>query len=1081
MPPSAPSSVLAAVARGRHVTHRLVVRNNSSSLHGHRNAWQSRRRCILIRSLSSLPSACEVPDRILESEETTKSDPVNDETHETPALGLRESIAERSAGDDKASPQPSVGDDRIVSVPSLNILEALKTDSFNATDGDISSENDVGLDAAKPSPQDTTTNGKGKPSLSELLMVDIYSKSWSEPDTNENNSRFGRRRGGDAPFQPRWDQNDTFGRTRRYGGREESDWRGNRRTQMREPRTFSNEGDVMQESSEMSSAAQLEFSELADQSASLLDRLYGDDESSTLQLMDFDAVMTRWSQFHQKAGDMDRDLKQDASHECTKLLEALEQNYDDVARSLAGSDGTSDVPQPRHSRLMPNAVSYNLVLHTLANSGKGPKVAGEAVAILNKMLDRCEEYIVLVDSSSDENASTALPPPPEPTVITFNSTLHAIAKSGAEEAGYYAEDVYLRMEEWTKERKHQGRVSPDKCHYRGAIPNARTLSCLLDAWTRKTSQRYGGFAGRSEALLLSAVKRRQKYVNAVVGRVDGEALESNEHHDHSKSFDDEDDVIEEEVVDEEGSLANIELSDISTVEGADVIEDETQWVDLDIPSLKPNTVAFNTSIHAWASSQRGSNGARRAQELLKQLETFSESEELEGPEGWIDPSSLVDDGMDEHDLNLCPNVRSYSMVMNAWSNAAAVEIGSGESAALHCEAILAKMEERGADDASIRPNIFAYTTCISAWANTKDVEHAASRAEGILNRLLDTHYADSQSDLPSFEGVDDDAGHAAPFNSVITAYARSSDPSSTDRALGILDRLDAYSIPPTLTSYNAALDACARHGDPDRGQAVLERMRKKGFEPDSTSYNTILNCYARSLEPLRGDRAWDFLYTLEDRRESGDSRFVPSRISYASVLNAYARESGDEEYGGIATVKRAKAVYDRFVEKVDHGHLFRGTDSHCNAAFLNCCANVYGTRSERKEALIMAIQAFEEMKRDPSLHGEINHYIFGTMFKACIRLSSDSQECEKLLKSLFVQACNRGCLSKAVLGQFLKSTPSQLNLRVIVENGGSKRSIPKEWHSKVPPNHKPSPPSAAWLADDEAREMKKVERQSLNN
>ena len=129
----------------------------------------------------------------------------------------------------------------------------------------------------------------------------------------------------------------------------------------------------------------------------------------------------------------------------------------------------------------------------------------------------------------------------------------------------------------------------------------------------------------------------------------------------------------------------------------------------------------------------------------------------------------------------------------------------------------------------------------------------------------------------------------------------------------------------------------------------------------------------------------------------------------------------------------------------------------------------------------MAIQAFEEMKRDPSLHGEINHYIFGTMFKACIRLSSDSQECEKLLKSLFVQACNRGCLSKAVLGQFLKSTPSQLNLRVIVENGGSKRSIPKEWHSKVPPNHKPSPPSAAWLADDEAREMKKVERQSLNN
>lgn len=1066
MPPSAPSSMLAAV---ENVMHRLFVNRNISSSFHHRNAnWRSRRRRIK-RPLSSLPSALGVSDRVLD--------------------------AERSADDDKASPQPSVGDDRIVSIPSLNIMEALKTDSFNVTDGDISIENDVGLDAAKPSPKYTTANGKVKPSLSELLQVDIFSKSWSEPDTNEENSmQVGWRRGGDAPFQPSWNQNDTFSRTRTLGGNsafsasEESNWRGNHnnhKTHTREPRTFLAKEEITQESSEVSEAY-LDFIELADQSASLLDKLAGDDESSTLQLMDFDAVMTRWSQFHQKAGDTDRDLKRNASHECTKLLEALERNYDDVTRSLTESDGTSAVQQPKHSRLVPNAVSYNLVLHTLAHSGKGHQVAGEAMAILNRMLDRCEKYIVLKDSSSDENASTALPPPPEPSVITFNSTLHAIAKSGAQDAGYYAEDAFLRMEEWTKERNHQGRALPDKCHYRGAIPNARTLSCLLDAWTRKTSQRNVGPAEispeRTEALLLSAAKRRQNYVSVVAGRVDDEELQSHTQHDHGESFTDEDDTdeIEEELVDEEGSLTKIELSDNSTAEGGDVTEEEAQWVDLDLPPLKPNTVAFNTSIHAWASSQRGRKGAHRAQELLSQLESFSESEELEGSEEWIDPSSLVDDGMDEHDLNLSPNARSYSMVMNAWSNVATVDRGSGESAALHCEAILAKMEERGADDASIRPNIIAYTTCISAWANTRGVEHAASRAEGILNRLLDTHYTDVQSELPSFEGVADDASHAAPFNSVITACARSSDPSSTDRALAILDKLEASPIPPTLTSYNAALDACARHGDPDRGQAILDRMRENDIEPDSTSYNTILNSYSRTLEPLRGDRARDFLFTLEERRESGDSSFAPSRISYASVLNAYARESGDRECGGIATVKRAKEVYDRFIEKVDYGYLYGGTDSHCNAAFLNCCANVYGTRSERREALIMAIQAFEQTKRDPSLHGELNHYIFSTMLKACIRLSSDSKECHKLLKSLFVQACNRGCMSNVVLGQFLKNTPPQLNLRVILENGGSKRSIPEEWHSNVPPRHKPSPPSATLPADDETEKMRKVERQSMS-
>ncbi|EJK77248.1 hypothetical protein THAOC_00930, partial [Thalassiosira oceanica] len=190
MPPSAPSSMLAAV---ENVMHRLVVNRNISSSFHHRNAnWRSRRRRIK-RPLSSLPSALGVSDRVLD--------------------------AERSADDDKASPQPSVGDDRIVSIPSLNIMEALKTDSFNVTDGDISIENDVGLDAAKPSPKDTTTNGKVKPSLSELLQVDIFSKSWSEPDTNEENSmQVGWRRGGDAPFQPSWNQNDTFSRTRTLGG-----------------------------------------------------------------------------------------------------------------------------------------------------------------------------------------------------------------------------------------------------------------------------------------------------------------------------------------------------------------------------------------------------------------------------------------------------------------------------------------------------------------------------------------------------------------------------------------------------------------------------------------------------------------------------------------------------------------------------------------------------------------------------------------------------------------------------------------------------------------------------------------------
>ena len=124
---------------------------------------------------------------------------------------------------------------------------------------------------------------------------------------------------------------------------------------------------------------------------------------------------------------------------------------------------------------------------------------------------------------------------------------------------------------------------------------------------------------------------------------------------------------------------------------------------------------------------------------------------------------------------------------------------------------------------------------------------------------------------------------------------------------------------------------------------------------------------------------------------------------------------------------------------------------------LNCCANIYGTRSERREALIMAITAFEDMKKDPHLHGEPGQYTFGTMMKACSRLSGDAAEKNRLMESLFQQTCKRGLLSKSTLGQFLRHTPNHFNTKVILNMGGSKREIPSDWHRNVPKWQKPTP------------------------
>ena len=105
--------------------------------------------------------------------------------------------------------------------------------------------------------------------------------------------------------------------------------------------------------------------------------------------------------------------------------------------------------------------------------------------MLERMLTRCRTYSDAMieeeegtasSSSSDgnNNNSNAPHPPPEPTIVTFNSVVHAIARSGARDAGHLAEEAWDRMERCREECCAAERSS-DWC-YEGVLPNARTLA-----------------------------------------------------------------------------------------------------------------------------------------------------------------------------------------------------------------------------------------------------------------------------------------------------------------------------------------------------------------------------------------------------------------------------------------------------------------------------------------------------------------------------------------------------------------------------------------------------------------------------
>jgi len=546
------------------------------------------------------------------------------------------------------------------------------------------------------------------------------------------------------------------------------------------------------------------------------------------------------------------------------------------------------------------------------------------------------------------------PPPPEPSVITMNSALHAIARSGAADAGHLAEEVYRAMEGWRDECEIPDDGGPSSRFYRGVRPNARTLACVMDAWANHagTARLATPFAPeRADAILRLAVERRREYVDHVTGRAPRECggVEPPDEREGGDAFADGGDIIEVETIQEELRPMGMEL--VSSSSSSRLRERPTsQPIETTEPPLTPNTVAFNTCIHAWAVCDRGREGALRAQELLFELEALSDSGELDLP--GEDPREITTDDDDAQAAGLTPNARTYSMVMNAWANVANVEGGSGEDAASRCEDILNKMEGRGAVKKSVRPNLVAYVTSISAWARTRNVAYAASRAENILNRMIDLYYSENKSELPLLDGDVEFASHDAPFNSVITCYARSSDPFATERAFAVLERLIASPINPTVTTFNAVMDVCAKHGDPVGALEVFDKMKDMSIRGDSTSVDTILNAFGRCETAGSAERAYDFLRKLEQSSE--EYNFTPSAVSYSSVINAFARASG-KDYGGLPAVKRAKEIYDSLIDQMKNGAIHGAADPFANSCLLNCCANIYGSRVAKKEALVTAV------------------------------------------------------------------------------------------------------------------------------
>lgn len=271
-------------------------------------------------------------------------------------------------------------------------------------------------------------------------------------------------------------------------------------------------------------------------------------------------------------------------------------------------------------------------------------------------------------------------------------------------------------------------------------------------------------------------------------------------------------------------------------------------------SLAPTTVSWNATINAWSKSADRNAGVR-AQKLLDRM------------------NALYSSGVSF----VRPDEFSYCSVIDSWSE-------SGDRNAGHkAEELLNELE-----DASIRPNLICYSSALNAWVAGRDRD-GARRAELLLKRM-ESLYRDGEKALKP---------NAFCFNIVLNAHAKAGDAKSAERFLAYME--DLYSsgknedTRPTSISFSAVIDSWARSGRKDAPERALKifRRSKEFIVPSVPVRNTVINVWAKAAAS-RPDAAGRAEALLREMIDSGDEQLLPTRVSFNTCMDAWAKSRHPE-------------------------------------------------------------------------------------------------------------------------------------------------------------------------------------------
>lgn len=463
-----------------------------------------------------------------------------------------------------------------------------------------------------------------------------------------------------------------------------------------------------------------------------------------------------------------------------------------------------------------------------------------------------------------------------------------------------------------------------------------------------------------------------------------------------------------------------------------------------------DVTSYNIVIDTWAKSKSNDGGAE-VDKLLKRMlssddispDVFTFNAILDTCSNMNDKTPDVHEKVEEYysimqSLQIKPNIRTYNIVMGAYSKAIANHLEVSRSTNVintNEDTTMKNKQQFQSEQAKQQQQKRKHE---SNAVETKELQKMASK------RVMDLFQ----------EAKDDEELEvtAVTYTTAVDSLARCCLPHTCETLVNELEEL-----------FNNAKEKFDEESDDDEKypNSVLALC------PNIRTYTALINAWSWSKDRESPTKSTQTLEKVEQTYEESlqskkfDTGFCntikPNVRTYTAVISCIAHSRlQDKAVLALNVLKRLVTKYTKTNDVAFRPNIFtyNAVIDTCSKVYASNCKNPKDDGAKmQSDALKIAFDVFKLIRKDKSV--KANYVTYGTLLKATKNLLPPGEERNNIIKVLFARCCKEGHVDKSVLKQLRQTVSIDMYTELLGEDTFDKfgsvhlEKLPKAWSANI--------------------------------